>query len=355
MPPAARVADPTQHGPPLTPGIGSLTVSIGYMPAWRALPAGVGDGLESASDQMKSLMESPVLTPADATPKLAQVTAGMAQAAGAAAAEGNPAAVGATTSAMATMNATNVTLTTAWTSASPVPGGQPAANTAYTEGIKAAAAAAASAAMAAIAGMADTHICPIPCPIPPHGPGVVTKGSSTVFIDGLPAARQDDKVIEACGGADGIAMGCQTVIIGEESGSGSGGSGGAGAAGGAGAGEGENTEYEYEHLTETAEAMAQAGECGTALVEVENVDVTAQQTELATIEFRVVDHETGVPRSGVRLFVVGPDGKEYETVTDGEGRAVLRSIPDGDYTIRETREAPTLEVVRVESSPRPST
>lgn len=33
---AARVADPTSHGPPLT-GAGSSTVLIGGMPAWRAL------------------------------------------------------------------------------------------------------------------------------------------------------------------------------------------------------------------------------------------------------------------------------------------------------------------------------
>lgn len=35
MPQAARVGDPTSHGPPLT-GAGSPTVLIGGMPAWRA-------------------------------------------------------------------------------------------------------------------------------------------------------------------------------------------------------------------------------------------------------------------------------------------------------------------------------
>ncbi len=34
MPPAARVTDPTAHGPPLT-GVGSPTVLIGGLPAWR--------------------------------------------------------------------------------------------------------------------------------------------------------------------------------------------------------------------------------------------------------------------------------------------------------------------------------
>jgi uncharacterized Zn-binding protein involved in type VI secretion len=32
---AARVGDPTTHGSPLFPGIGSVTTIIGGMPAWR--------------------------------------------------------------------------------------------------------------------------------------------------------------------------------------------------------------------------------------------------------------------------------------------------------------------------------
>ena len=35
--PAARVGDPTSHGTPLSPGPGSTNVTIGGMPAWRAL------------------------------------------------------------------------------------------------------------------------------------------------------------------------------------------------------------------------------------------------------------------------------------------------------------------------------
>jgi len=34
--PAARVADTTSHGTPLSPGPGSANVLIGGMPAWRA-------------------------------------------------------------------------------------------------------------------------------------------------------------------------------------------------------------------------------------------------------------------------------------------------------------------------------
>ena len=36
MPAAARVGDPTAHGNPLAPGVGSLNVLIGGQPAWRA-------------------------------------------------------------------------------------------------------------------------------------------------------------------------------------------------------------------------------------------------------------------------------------------------------------------------------
>src|SRR5215813_15145394 len=35
--PAARIGDMTAHGSPLAPGIGSVNVLIGSMPAWRAL------------------------------------------------------------------------------------------------------------------------------------------------------------------------------------------------------------------------------------------------------------------------------------------------------------------------------
>ena len=37
MPPAARITDLTTHGSPLVPGIGSLNVMIGDLPAWRIL------------------------------------------------------------------------------------------------------------------------------------------------------------------------------------------------------------------------------------------------------------------------------------------------------------------------------
>lgn len=238
MPMAARINDPTSHGVPLTPGPGSPDVQIGMMPAWRALPAGVGAALESLSNTMDSFMKSPALTPADAAAKLAQAWQGMMELGGKAAAEGQPAVAATAASQLAALNATNTALTSTWTAASAVPGGQPAANQAYTEGIKAAAAAAATATVSALAGLSDMHVCPVPVPIPPHGPGMVCKGSTTVLINNLPAARQNDKVMEACGGADPISMGCPTVDIGDSGGGGGGAGGAAGGGNGAGAGSG---------------------------------------------------------------------------------------------------------------------
>jgi len=214
MPLAARINDLTGHGNPLSPGPGSLTVLIGSMPAWRAVPSSVGGAIDSISNAMNSFMQKPAMTPADAAADLAQISQALMEGGAQAASAGAPAAAGAAGASLVAVNATNATLTATWTTASAAPGGQPAANQAYTEGIKAAAATAASSVMAAMAGLADMHICPIPVPIPPHGPGFVTKGSSSVLIDNLPACRQNDQVMEACGGGDPIVMGCPTVDIG---------------------------------------------------------------------------------------------------------------------------------------------
>jgi len=215
MPMAASLTSTTGHGTPLGPGPGCPTVLIGGFPAWRALPAAMASAVQGSSNVMKSFMVRPQMTPADGTASIVQISQSLVQGGAAAAAAGAPAAAATAVSMVAVLNATNVALTAVWTAASVVPGGQPAANIAYTEGIKAAAAAAASAVMASMAGLSDMHICPIPVPIPPHGPGFVTMGSSTVVIGNLSAARQGDQVFEACGGPDPIAMGCPTVMIGD--------------------------------------------------------------------------------------------------------------------------------------------
>jgi len=59
----------------------------------------------------------------------------------------------------------------------------------------------------------DTHACPLANGPQPHVGGVVAKGSLTVFIDGFPAARQGDQIVEA-GGPNPIAEGAPTVLIG---------------------------------------------------------------------------------------------------------------------------------------------
>jgi uncharacterized Zn-binding protein involved in type VI secretion len=61
---------------------------------------------------------------------------------------------------------------------------------------------------------ADIHMCATPFPLPPHGPGVVINGSTTVMIDFLPACRMGDTILEAIGPPNQIAMGCPTVTIG---------------------------------------------------------------------------------------------------------------------------------------------
>jgi uncharacterized Zn-binding protein involved in type VI secretion len=60
---------------------------------------------------------------------------------------------------------------------------------------------------------ADMHVCPLSDGPKPHVGGVVAKGSLTVLINNLPAARQGDQIVEA-GAPNVIAMGCPTVQIG---------------------------------------------------------------------------------------------------------------------------------------------
>ncbi len=59
----------------------------------------------------------------------------------------------------------------------------------------------------------DFHACPLVTGTVPHAGGVVAMGSTTVFINGLPAARQGDMVVES-GPPNSIATGCPTVLIG---------------------------------------------------------------------------------------------------------------------------------------------
>ncbi|WP_342315379.1 PAAR domain-containing protein [Lysobacter sp. FW306-1B-D06B] len=67
--------------------------------------------------------------------------------------------------------------------------------------------------MPAWRALADTHACPLSDGPKPHVGGVVVMGSFTVFISGLPAARQGDMVVEA-GAPNPIVLGAMTVMIG---------------------------------------------------------------------------------------------------------------------------------------------
>jgi uncharacterized Zn-binding protein involved in type VI secretion len=59
----------------------------------------------------------------------------------------------------------------------------------------------------------DVHTCPLSDGPKPHGGGIVVVGSTTVFINGLPAVRQGDQILEA-GPPNVIAIGAPTVLIG---------------------------------------------------------------------------------------------------------------------------------------------
>ena len=162
MPPAARVTDAVLHPLPplLQPGPGSPNVLIGFLPAWRGVPAAVAAALQAAK-------------------KVSDTTIQVAQAATLAAA-GTP--------------------------------GAPAAKAAE-ETAKATAAASMGSTITSSAAGADIHACATPFPLPPHGPGVVIDGCPTVMINNLPACFLGNTILEPIGPPNKIAMGCPTVII----------------------------------------------------------------------------------------------------------------------------------------------
>src|SRR2546430_2209280 len=140
---AARITDNVAHPlpPVLTPGPGSMNVLIGFLPAWRGVTAAAAAALQAAKQGSDTAIH-------------------VAQAATIAAA-GTP--------------------------------GAPAAKAAE-ETTKATCAATMGSMISGAAGGADIHACMTPLPIPPHGPGVVIDGSTTVMINFLPACRLGDTV-----------------------------------------------------------------------------------------------------------------------------------------------------------------
>lgn len=161
---AARITDPVAHPlpPVLTGGTGSLNVWIGGLPAWRGLPtAAVAELLNAVKNSVENIAK------ADAA---------------AVAAKGTPGAGAAEANAIKT-KADEVTKL-----------GQKISSMA--------------------AGGTDIHACTTPLPVPPHGPGVVITGSATVLINGLPACRMGDTILEAIAPPNKIVSGCPTVEIG---------------------------------------------------------------------------------------------------------------------------------------------
>ena len=61
--------------------------------------------------------------------------------------------------------------------------------------------------------MVDVHTCPLTSGPVPHVGGTVMKGSTSVFINKIPAARMGDKIVES-GPPNTIIKGCPTVNIG---------------------------------------------------------------------------------------------------------------------------------------------
>lgn len=161
--PAARVTDAVMHPMPpvLGPGPGSTTVLIGFLPAWRGVPAAAAAAIMSA----KAVSDAAIKTAEAAT----------------LAAAGTP--------------------------------GLPAAKAAE-ETAKATAAASMGSMITSAAGMSDIHLCATPLPMPPHGPGVVVDGSLTVLVNNLPLARAGDTIVEAVGPPNKITFAMVTVQAG---------------------------------------------------------------------------------------------------------------------------------------------
>lgn len=161
--PAARITDAVSHPlpPVLTGGPGSVNVLIGNLPAWRGMRLDAVAALQSAKSTSDAVIKA-----AEAATTAAAGTPGA------------PAAIAAEQTAKTTAAATMASL------------------------------------ISGAAAGADLHVCATPLPIPPHGQGVVINGSKTVLINGLPACRSGDRILEALGPPNAITGGCPTVLIG---------------------------------------------------------------------------------------------------------------------------------------------
>jgi uncharacterized Zn-binding protein involved in type VI secretion len=160
--PAARITDKVAHPTPpvLTQGPGSPNVLIGGLRAWRGIPKGSAKGIQEkkkVSDKAIKAVETPSKT----------------------------SALELTIQAEEATNMIKTIIKEIEELAKKLP------------------------------GTPDIHMCSTPLPPVPHGPGIVINGSSTVMINGLPACRRGDTIVEALGPPNKIVGGCLTVEIGD--------------------------------------------------------------------------------------------------------------------------------------------
>ncbi len=147
------------------------------------------------------------------------------------------------------------------------------------------------------ARVGDMHTCPMQTPgTPPipHVGGPITLGSPTVMIKGMMAARVGD-MCTCTGPPDSIAMGCNTVLIGE------------GSAGGGGAGQ-------------------TGGGSGTTAT-----STSTDATEQHYIDVKFVD-KGGKPISGVQYKLKDPDGNEIQGTL--AGRIKKSGVGQGQYEVK---------------------
>lgn len=164
--PAARVDDLVAHPTPpkLGPGPGSPDVKIGGAAAWRGVGGGAVSGLRAAKQTSDQLIDT-----AEKAARAAEISG--------------------------SVSAPGLRLTA--------------------ENLKNAQSMAMSAMFTAAAAGADMHLCNVPLPIPVHGPGLVIDGSKSVLINGLPACRANDTVLEPLGPPNKIMRGEPSVMIGD--------------------------------------------------------------------------------------------------------------------------------------------
>src|SRR5262249_2597002 len=127
---------------------------------------------------------------------------------------GDAAATAAAGSAFATLASQDAALSATYRAEEPIDKQMAMKN--YADGIHQASQVAAALTIEAIGKLADQTDCPQVWIIVPHGPGVITRGAPAVFINDLPATRQDDIIYEAIGGPDPVERGEPTVFIGDE-------------------------------------------------------------------------------------------------------------------------------------------